>query len=192
MRSHPHSRPRDGASRRAPRFFSSAACNGWTLVELVVVLVILAVLTYVVVRSVRPAEALALQQAERLRDDLRHAQALAMNLGRSKQLKLGAPAGPAACAGSSYYVIDCTVVAADPCTGAPDNAIADPRLQGGFFCVTVEPGLAVAGANLYFDPLGRPKNGTAVIAANATFTISGGGGARTAVVTPLTGFVTAQ
>ena len=192
MRSHPHRRPRDGASRRAPRFFSSAASDGWTLVELVVVLLVLAILAYFVARSLRPGEALALQQVERLRDDLRQAQMLAMNLGRSKQLKLGAPAGPAACAGSSYYVIDCTVVAADPCTGAPDNAIADPRLQGGFFCVTVEPGLAVAGANLYFDPLGRPKNGAALIAANATFTITGGGVARTAVVTPLTGFVTAQ
>jgi len=174
---------------RAPRFFSSAACAGWTLFELVIVLVILAIVTYAVVRSLRPAEALALQQAERLRDDLRHAQMSAMNLGRSQQLKLGAPA---ACAGASYYVINCTVAAPDPCTGAPDTPIADPRQPGGVFCVTVQPGLALAGANLYFDPLGRPKTGTALIAANATFTITGGGLARTAVVTPLTGFVTAQ
>jgi len=192
LRSDPHRRPRDGASRRAPRFFSPGSCAGWTLVELVVVLLVLAILAFLAVRSLRPGEALALQQAERLRDDLRHAQTLAMNMGRARQLKLGAPAGPAACAGSSYYVIDCTVVAADPCTGAPDNAIADPRLGGGFFCVTVEAGLALAGANLYFDPLGRPKNGAALIAANQTFTITGGGVARTTVVTPLTGFVTAQ
>jgi hypothetical protein len=56
----------------------------------------------------------------------------------------------------------------------------------------VEPPLALAGADLYFDPLGRPKNGAALIAANATFTITGGSVARTAELTPLTGFVTAQ
>jgi len=153
------------------------------------VLVILAILTYVVLRNLRPAEAQALQQAERLRDDLRNVQMQAVNLGRSLQLKLGAPAG---CPGASYYVIDCTVAAADPCTGSPNTPIADPRQPGGLFCVTLEPPLALAGADLYFDPLGRPKNGAALIAANATFTITGGGPARTAVVTPLTGFVIAQ
>jgi len=171
---------------RAPRFFRAA---GWTLFELVIVLVILAVVVYVVVRSLRPAEALALQQAERLRDDLRHVQMSAMNLGRSLQLKLGAPAG---CPGAAYYVIECTVAAPDPCTGAPDTPIADPRQPGGVFCVTLQPGLALAGASLYFDALGRPKSGAALIAANATFTITGGGAARTTVVTPLTGFVAAQ
>jgi type II secretory pathway pseudopilin PulG len=176
---------KDGASRRAPRFFLA----GWTLVELTVVLVIMAVLAYVVVRSLRPGEALALQQAERLRDDLRHVQTLAMTQSRSLQLKLGAPAN---CPGVSYHVIHCDVVAADPCTGATNAAIADPRLPGGLFCVTLESGLGLAGANLYFDPLGRPKNGSAVIPASVTFTITGGGTSRSAVVTALTGFVTAQ
>lgn len=150
---------------------------------------ILAILVFAVVRSLRPAEALALQQAERLRDDLRYVQMTAMNLGRSLQLKLGAPAG---CAGAAYYVIHCTVAAPDPCSGAPDTPIADPRQPGGLFCVTLQSGLALAGANLHFDPLGRPRSGAALIAANATFTITGGDVARSAVVTPLTGFVAAQ
>ena len=193
MRSHPHQRVmKDGASRRAPRFFLPAACAGWTLVELTVVLVILAVLAYVVVRSLRPGEALVLQQAERLRDDLRHVQTLAMTQNRSLQLKLGAPTSGTACPGAAYYVINCTVAGADPCAGATDAAIADPRQQNGIFCVTLESGLALAGANLYFDPLGRPKSGSAVIPASVTFTITGGGTSRSAVVTPLTGFVTAQ
>jgi prepilin-type N-terminal cleavage/methylation domain-containing protein len=166
--------------------------RGWTLVELVIVLVIMGVLAYVVVRSLRPGEAQALQQAERLRDDLRYTQMLAMNQGRAKQLKLGAPASPASCAGSAYYVIDCTAGGTDPCTAAPNNAIADARQPGGFFCVSLPDGLALGGADLYFDPLGRPKTGAALIAANATFTISGGGTQRSAVVTPLTGFATAQ
>jgi type II secretory pathway pseudopilin PulG len=174
-----------GAPTPAPRFF----CAGWTFVELVIVLAVAAVLAVVAVRSLRPAEALALQQAERLRDDLRHAQILAMTLGAPLQLKLGAPA---ACPGASYYVIRCTVAGTDPCTGAPDTPIADPRLAGGLFCVTLESPLALAGANLYFDPLGRPKSGTALIAANHVFQLTGGSVLRTAIVTPLTGFTTAQ
>lgn len=190
MRSHPQRVIKDGASRRAPRFFSPAAGAGWTLVELTVVLVVLAVLVYVVVRSLRPGEALALQQAERLRDDLRHVQTMAMTLNRSLQLKLGAPAN---CPGVSYYVINCTAAAPNPCaTPPPDTAIADPRQPGGLFCVTLDSGLALGGANLYFDPLGRPKSGTALIPGNVTFNITGGGTTRSAVVTPLTGFVAAQ
>ena len=169
---------------RTPRFVS-----GFTLIELTVVLVLLAAVIYVVVRSLRPAEALALQQAELLRDDLRQAQMLAMTLGSPLQLKVGAPA---ACAGAAYYVIRCTVVAADPCTGAPDTPIADPRQPGGLFCVSAQTGLALAGANLYFDPMGRPKTGGALIAANHVFQVTGGGTVRRATVAPLTGFVTAQ
>ncbi|MGH8630278.1 MAG: pilus assembly FimT family protein [Burkholderiales bacterium] len=177
----------DGAPIRAPRFFSPAACAGWTLIELTIVLVVGVIFAYfVVVRFYAPKEALALQQAERLRDDLRHAQMLAMNLGRSLQFRLGAP--PAGCPGASYYVINCTVAALDPCTGAPNVAIVDPA-TGRNFCVTLESGLALAGANFHFDPLGRPKNGAAP-AATANFDVTGGGVARRVTVTQLTGFVT--
>lgn len=177
----------------APRFFWRRSC-GWTLVELVVVLVVGALLAYVAVRTFQPKEALALEQAERLRNDLRHVQMVALTRGGSFQLKMSG-AVPAACpaGGSAYYwVIACTVAAPDPCTGAPNTPIADPRLPGGIFCVALESGLALGGSDLYFDPLGRPKTGAALIAANATFTISGGGVARTVDVAPLTGFVTAQ
>ena len=58
--------------------------------------------------------------------------------------------------------------------------------------MTLEPGLTLAGPgfNLDLDALGRPKNGANFIAANATFTITGGSAARTVVVAPVTGFVT--
>ena len=184
MRSHPHRAKRDGASTRAPRFFSRAASAGWTLVELVVVLTVLAVLTYVVARSLRPGEALALQQADRLRDDLRHMQTLAMTWNQS--LRLNIAAGPPI----RYYVTCVSGSATAPCNGA--NAVVDPAKAGPFQVdLPTELGLTGPGFTLDIDTLGRPKNGAA-LAGNATFTITGGGVARTTVVTALTGFVTAQ
>ena len=173
-----------GAPTRAPRLFLSPAA-GWTLVELVIVLVILGILTFVVVRSLQPAQAQALQQAERLRDDLRRMQTLAMSWNQS--LRLTIVAGPPA----SYFVSCVSATATPPCNGAA--AVSDPGRAGPFQVqLPSELGLSGPGFTLDVDTLGRPKNGAALIAGNATFTITGGGPARTAVVTPLTGFVSAQ
>jgi hypothetical protein len=63
--------------------------------------------------------------------------------------------------------------------------VVDPATRASYQ-VNLEPGLTLAGpATLDIDALGRPSGG-------ATFTISGGGVARTVVVTAITGFVTAQ
>jgi prepilin-type N-terminal cleavage/methylation domain-containing protein len=165
---------------RAPRFFS-----GFTLLELVIVLGILSILVYVVVRSLRPGEAMALQQAERLRDDLRHMQVLAMTW--NQPLRLNVVSGPPA----SYFVSCASGSATPPCNGAA--AVSDPGRAGPFQVeLPSELGLTGPGFTLDVDTLGRPKNGAALIATNATYTISGGGPVRTTVVTPLTGFVTAQ
>jgi type II secretory pathway pseudopilin PulG len=179
-----------GAPSAAPRFFLPAQYAGWSLIELVVVLVIASVLVFFVVRSYQPKEALALQQAERLRNDLRHVQMLALTLNKSLQFKQGAPF-PAACPTATYWVIDCTLAAADPCTGAPNTPIVNPA-TGSNYCVTIEPGFALGGGNLHFDPLGRPKNGAALIGATATFTLTGASAARSVTVAPLTGFAIAQ
>ena len=70
---------RDGARPlAAPRFFVPRRCAGWSLLELSVVLAIAAVLIFFTVRGYQPKEAIALQQAERLRNDLRHVQLLAI------------------------------------------------------------------------------------------------------------------
>jgi type II secretory pathway pseudopilin PulG len=137
------------------------------------VLVILAILTYVVVRSLRPGEALALEQAERLRNDLRHVQMLAITWGQALRVTTAA---------NSYSVSCVTAGVTPPCNAAP---VIDPATNSPY-TVNLEPGLTLAGpVTLDLDALGRPSGG-------AAFTISGGGVARTVVVTAITGFVTAQ
>lgn len=154
---------------------------GWTLIELTIVLVIAAILTYVVVRTYQPKGALALEQAERLRNDLRHIQMLALTWGQP--LRVTAAAG-------SYSVSCVTASGTPPCNASP---VLDPATRAPYQ-VTLEPGLTLSGPGftLDLDALGRPRNGAALIAATATFTISGGDAARTVTVAPLTGFVAAQ
>lgn len=171
---------RGAASGSAP-FFSPAARGGWTLVELVIVLVVLAILAYFVARAFQPKEGLALQQAERLRDDLRHVQMLAMTWSQALRLNMAA---------ASYSVSCVTATINPPCNVAP---VVDPA-TGRPYLINLESGLTLAGPGfaLDLDALGRPKNGAAFIGANATFTITGASAARTVVVAPVTGFVTAQ
>lgn len=149
----------------APRFFSA----GWTLFELTIVLVVAAGMVFFAVRTFRPAEALALEQAERLRNDLRQAQMHAITWG--KTLRVTIPS-------ATSYSIGCATAGAPPC----DTATV----------VALEQGLSVAGPTLDFDTLGRPVSAGSLITANAVYTISGGGASRTVSIAPVTGFGIAQ
>jgi type II secretory pathway pseudopilin PulG len=164
----------------APLFFAHRRAAGWSLIELVVVLAIVAGVIFFAVRSYRPLDAIALQQAERLRNDVRSVQMLAITWNQPLRI---APA-------ANSYTVSCVTAGVAPCNVTP---VVNPTTRQPYL-VNLEPGLTLAGPgfNLDLDTLGRPKNGANLIAANATFTINGGGVARTVVVTPLTGFVTAQ
>jgi type II secretory pathway pseudopilin PulG len=166
----------------APRFFVPRRLAGWSFLELVIVLGVLAILTFFAVRNFYSQEAIALQQAERLRNDLRHVQMLAITWGQP--LRLTATAG--------NYFISCVTLGAGPCNAVP-APVVNPA-TGQPYSVNLEPGITLAGPgfNLDLDALGRPKNGASLLAANTTYTISGGTTARSVVVAPVTGFVTAQ
>jgi MSHA pilin protein MshC len=169
---------RDGAPPlAAPRFFSA----GWTLLELVVVMMVAGLLAFFALRVFQPKEALALEQAERLRNDLRHMQMLAITWGQALRLTAAA---------TSYSVSCVTAGATAPCNASP---VVDPA-TGKAYTVNLESGLSLTGPGftLDLDALGRPKNGAALLTANATFTIGGASATRTVVVAPLTGFATAQ
>lgn len=178
----------------APRFFSPRRYAGWSLIELVVVLVVISVLVFFAVRSYQPKDALALQQAERLRNDLRHVQMLAITWSESLRVTTVAEIPGANCppAVAGRYEVRCVSGSATPpCNGA--NPVVDPA-TGRPYSISLECGFNISGPgfSLDLDTLGRPKNGANLIGANATFTITGGSVARTVVVVPVTGFVTAQ
>ena len=164
----------------APLFFARRRHAGWSLLELVVVLAVMSTLIYLAVRTFQSQEAIALQQAERLRNDLRHVQMLAITW--NQPLRVTTTAG--------NYSISCVTAGASPCNVSP---VVNPA-TGQPYLVTLESGISLAGPgfSLDLDALGRPKNGANLIAANATYTIGGGTTARTVVVAPVTGFVTAQ
>ena len=161
----------------APRFSFSARSAGWTLIELSVVLAIASVLIFFAVRSFQPQDAIVVQQAERLRNDIRNVQMLAITW--NQPLRITTAAG--------NYSITCVTAGAAPCNVSP---VLNP-VTGQSYQVNLEPGLALAGPgfSLDLDTLGRPKNGATLIGVNALFTISAGGTARTVTVVPLTAFV---
>ena len=185
----------NGARRgQRPFLFLPAQYAGWSLIELVVVLVIASVLVFFVVRSFQPREALALQQAERLRNDIRNVQMLALTWNEPLRLTataaIAGPDCPTPPAVPAKYDVRCVSGSATaPCNGA--NPVVNPA-TGQPYSVNLECGLNIAGPTLDFDALGRPKIGAAFISANASFTISGGNTARTVTVAPLTGFAVAQ
>lgn len=143
-------------------------------------LIVASTLTYFVIRALSPRDSIALQQAERLRNDIRHAQMLAMTWNQALRIT----------ASGTGYSVSCVTAGAAPCNASP---VIDPAGRGPFL-VALESGLSLAGPGftLDIDSLGRPRNGASLITANATYTISGGSAARIVTVAPITGFVTAQ
>ena len=160
-------------------------CLGFTMVELIVVIMILSILSVVVAMRWNAPSSTVPYQAELAARNLRHAQILAMNLGQTLQVQIVSP---------TNYRVRCAVASiTPPCNGAA--AIADPASNTGTFDVTLASGITLTGpATLNFDRLGRPVNpasGTLTTAANA-YTFSTGSLTYSARVNPITGFVTVQ
>jgi len=170
-----------GAPIRVPRFFSwRRSGGGWSFVELVMIIAIAAVLAAVTVMRFRPLDEQSYQQADGLRNDLRHMQMLAITWGQPLRLT----------AAALSYSVACVSAGAVPCNASP---VIDPA-SGKPFSVTLQTGLTLAGPgfSLDYDALGRPKNGASLTSANSTFTISGGASAASVVVSPTTGFTLVQ
>jgi hypothetical protein len=170
-----------GAPIRVPRFFSRRRTGGgWSFVELVMIIAIAGGLIGLTVMRFRPLDVQSYQQADGLRNDLRHMQMMAITW--SQPLRLTAAAG--------NYSVACVTAGAVPCNVSP---VIDPATAKSF-SVTLQTGLTLAGPgfNLDFDALGRPKNGAALTTANSTFTISGGASTPSVVVSPTTGFAVVQ
>jgi len=161
-----------------------ARSGGYSLLELVAILVVIGILAAVVApRLDAGTERAATTQADALRRNLAHVQALALGWGDSLRLTVTA---------NSYNVTCLTNIGAACATAGVGNIPKDPA-TGDNFTVSLTDNVtlaAVGGNTVDFDSLGRPTSGGALIAGNPARTYTFTGGTRSATVTlrPITGF----
>jgi len=143
--------------------------GGFTLFEVVVVLIIASILAVSVIPRWDTAQANLNRQADLLARNLQHVQTLAMQ--RAASLSINFSAG-------SYSVKQDAVVITDPATGNP-------------FTVTLEDGVFFSSwGDFSFDSLGRPLSGVDLFSAVTSQTLTGGGRSRVVTTTPITGAIT--
>lgn len=152
--------------------------KGFTLLELVVVIILLGILSAVAATRWSATDATAGYQADLLARNIRHMQMLAMTWGQSLRLSLVSTTGySASCVSGS---------ATAPCNGT--NPITDP-VTGDPFSVVLSNNVTISGATLDVDSLGRPKSAGVLLTASQAFTLTAGAQTWSVTVQPVTGFV---
>ena len=149
--------------------------KGFTLIELVLVMVVMALLVAVTATRWNAGDATASYQADLLARNIRHMQILAMTWGQSLRLSVASP---------SYSVSCVTASAAPPCNASP---VFDPA-SGKVFSETLVNGVTLAGANLDIDSLGRPVSGGVLLTANRVYALAAGAQTWSVTIGPITGF----
>ncbi|WP_455203592.1 pilus assembly FimT family protein [Kaarinaea lacus] len=153
-------------------------CSGFTLIELVIVIILASVLSaYAVVKWPSDAQIKLPAQAGLMVTHLHHIQSLAMHWGQPLRLSVS----------SGGYSVSCVTAGAAPCDSSP---VIDPVTQSPF-AVSLESGISLAGANIDFDSLGRPVSSGSLVSSSParSFALTAGGVTQTVTVQPLTGFV---
>lgn len=151
--------------------------SGYTLVELVTVLVIVGLLALIAVPRFFSNDSFAAAGfANEVRAGLRHAQSVAIASGCDVRVSLSASAftlqrwvGGTSCSDRS---------------GTPTTLI---RFEGGPFTAAVPAGITPTTFTLYFDTLGRPWDAGTGLALSSALSIAIGG--DTVIVQPETGLV---
>jgi len=144
--------------------------DGFTLIELVAVMVILATLGALAVPRFAHNDATVPAQADQLGRAIRHAQAMAMSQGQAFTVDIQTAI--------SYAITD----------GATATPVRDAAGEEQLY--TLINAVTLAGADVEFDSLGRPLNGAALATTAQVWTLTGAGGNTASVsIQPVTGFV---
>jgi len=144
---------------------------GFSLIELVSVMVILATIAALAAPRFVHHDATVPAQADQLGRVIRHAQALAMSQGRPLTVDVQS---------ATSYVIN------DGATPTP-STIRDP--SGQLQAFSLQNGVTLSGADLEFDSLGRPISGSNLVTTTLNWTLNGGSNTATVSVQAVTGFV---
>ncbi len=144
---------------------------GFSLIELVSVIVILATIAALAAPRFVHHDATVPAQADQLGRIIRHAQALAMSQGRPLTVDVQS---------ATSYVIT------DGATPTP-STIRDP--SGQLQAFSLQNGVTLSGADLEFDSLGRPISGSNLVTNTLNWTLNGGSNTATVSVQAVTGFV---
>jgi len=144
--------------------------SGFTLVELLTVLVIMGALSVAIALRWEPRDSSLPAQADQFGRVLRHAQALAMHQGRTLTLDIQSA--------TSYAVAEGATTVRDP--------------GGELLAYSLVEGATLSGVDISFDSLGRPISGSpgTLVTAAQSWTLNAGSSSASVTLQPLTGFVT--
>ena len=152
---------------------------GFTLIELVIVIVIISILTVTVMMSFRSNTQHNVNlRADEFRRAVSHTQLLAISQG--KRLRMNITTG-------GYTVVECTNTACSTVSGT----ITDPATGEPFEADLTKDNITATAATIDFDSLGRPQSAGAPLTSKTEVTLTGGGHSVKVEILPVTGFAKA-
>jgi prepilin-type N-terminal cleavage/methylation domain-containing protein len=159
--------------------------RGFTLIELVVVIMLLGILAFIAVPRLSQNTIELSGQAEQVASDTRYAQTLSMTRGaalgsQGRYCIFFTATGYQFRHNGNSYATPCTTAVIHPATGSSAAIV----LSGGTALSTAN----LTGNYAEFDTKGQPTSFIAP-ASDATITLTATGGPRTVVISPVTGKV---
>ena len=161
--------------------------NGFTIIELVIVIVLLGIMAVAVSISLAPSSAIRLDTAaKKVAADLRYARSTAFSFAKWH--------------GISFQADPVNIYTVYQTNGTTDATIKDPASLGSNFIVNIPAlygGVSIVSANIAggskveFSPIGVPYNdikGAAIVSAG-TITLQYMGNTKTISITPNTGYI---